>query len=215
MSVCCECCVLPGRGLCDELITRPEEFYRMWCAWVWSCSLDNEKVLAHPGRTGEPTARRQISSTCGIHCCPNLFNFFCPTGVSILWRTCVYIYIYIYIYIFDYTDTVYELPLLPNNTAVKHFCTSREQCEVLTGYLSLGRRSGGDWEKTRHWTKHFRIPAVNRWPKCPNEYQTVIPFPVQRQLLCFVKTTEQSGYVCSHCLCCSVSEQLIPTDKHP
>ena len=22
MSVCCECCVLSGRGLCDELITR-------------------------------------------------------------------------------------------------------------------------------------------------------------------------------------------------
>ena len=28
MSVCCECCVLSGRGLCDELITRPEESYR-------------------------------------------------------------------------------------------------------------------------------------------------------------------------------------------
>ena len=27
MSVCCECCVLSGRGLCDELITRPEESY--------------------------------------------------------------------------------------------------------------------------------------------------------------------------------------------
>jgi hypothetical protein len=25
MSVCCECCVLSGRGLCDGLITRPEE----------------------------------------------------------------------------------------------------------------------------------------------------------------------------------------------
>ena len=25
ISVCCECCVLSGRGLCDELITRPEE----------------------------------------------------------------------------------------------------------------------------------------------------------------------------------------------
>jgi len=24
MFVCCECCVLPGRALCDELITRPE-----------------------------------------------------------------------------------------------------------------------------------------------------------------------------------------------
>jgi len=31
MSVCCECCVLLGRGLCDELITRPEESYRLWC----------------------------------------------------------------------------------------------------------------------------------------------------------------------------------------
>ena len=25
MDVYCECCVLSGRGLCDELITRPEE----------------------------------------------------------------------------------------------------------------------------------------------------------------------------------------------
>jgi hypothetical protein len=25
MSVCCECCVLSGRGLCEELIARPEE----------------------------------------------------------------------------------------------------------------------------------------------------------------------------------------------
>ena len=27
MSVRCECCVLSGRVLCDELITRPEEPY--------------------------------------------------------------------------------------------------------------------------------------------------------------------------------------------
>jgi hypothetical protein len=31
MSVCCECCVLSGRGLCDELVPRPEESYRVWC----------------------------------------------------------------------------------------------------------------------------------------------------------------------------------------
>jgi hypothetical protein len=30
MFVCCECCVLSGRGLCDGLITRPEEPYRLW-----------------------------------------------------------------------------------------------------------------------------------------------------------------------------------------
>jgi hypothetical protein len=31
MSVSCECCVLSGRGLCDGLVPRPEESYRMWC----------------------------------------------------------------------------------------------------------------------------------------------------------------------------------------
>jgi len=32
LSVSCECCMLSGRGLCDELITRPEESY-----WVCVC----------------------------------------------------------------------------------------------------------------------------------------------------------------------------------
>jgi len=36
--VCCDCCVLSGRGLCDELITRPEESYRLWCVVV--CDLE-------------------------------------------------------------------------------------------------------------------------------------------------------------------------------
>jgi len=39
MFVCCECFVLSGRGLCDELITRPEESYRLWCVVV--CDLEN------------------------------------------------------------------------------------------------------------------------------------------------------------------------------
>ena len=30
MFVCCECCLSSGRGLCDGLITRPEESYRLW-----------------------------------------------------------------------------------------------------------------------------------------------------------------------------------------
>jgi hypothetical protein len=29
-----ECCVLSGRGLCVELITRPGESYRVWCVVV-------------------------------------------------------------------------------------------------------------------------------------------------------------------------------------
>jgi len=39
MFVCCECCVLSGRGLCHELITCPEESYRLWCVVV--CDLEN------------------------------------------------------------------------------------------------------------------------------------------------------------------------------
>ena len=34
-DVCCECCVLSGRGLCDELITRPDESYRPRCVVVF------------------------------------------------------------------------------------------------------------------------------------------------------------------------------------
>ena len=32
MSLCCECCVLSGRGLCDELITSTEESYRLFAS---------------------------------------------------------------------------------------------------------------------------------------------------------------------------------------
>ena len=34
MSVHCGSCVYSGRGLCDELITCPEESYLLWCVWV-------------------------------------------------------------------------------------------------------------------------------------------------------------------------------------
>ena len=37
MDVCRECCVLSGRGLCDELITRVEESHRLW--YVVECDL--------------------------------------------------------------------------------------------------------------------------------------------------------------------------------
>jgi hypothetical protein len=34
--------VLSGRGLCDGLITRPEESYRLWC--VLACDLGTSRV---------------------------------------------------------------------------------------------------------------------------------------------------------------------------
>ena len=49
MFVSCECCVLSSRGLCDGLITRPEESYWVWCVWVWSRNLVNGNALSHWG----------------------------------------------------------------------------------------------------------------------------------------------------------------------
>ena len=42
--VFCDCRVLSGRGLCDELITRPEESYRLWCVVV--CDLETPRIGA-------------------------------------------------------------------------------------------------------------------------------------------------------------------------
>jgi len=42
MCVCFEWCELSGRGLCDELITRPEESYRLWCVVV--CDVETSRM---------------------------------------------------------------------------------------------------------------------------------------------------------------------------
>ena len=55
MSVCFECCVLSGRGLCDELITRPEESYRLWCV---VCDLETS-WMRRPWSTGRCCAKRK------------------------------------------------------------------------------------------------------------------------------------------------------------
>jgi len=36
VTVYCEYYILSGRDGCVRLITRPEEYYRAWCVWVWS-----------------------------------------------------------------------------------------------------------------------------------------------------------------------------------
>jgi hypothetical protein len=50
MFVCCECCVLSGRGLCDGLITRPEDSYRMWRVVV--CDQETSKTRRLKPATG-------------------------------------------------------------------------------------------------------------------------------------------------------------------
>ena len=60
MFVCCECCVLSGRGLCDELITCPEESDRLSCVVVCDLGdLKNEEAMARVGLQGH---RKNIST---------------------------------------------------------------------------------------------------------------------------------------------------------
>ena len=75
MSVCFECCVLSGRGLCDELITRPEESYRLLCVVVCDIekkNLVNEEGQGHLGGLPRPEKKPPIKytfSNCAvIHC---------------------------------------------------------------------------------------------------------------------------------------------------
>jgi hypothetical protein len=77
MFVCCECCVLSGRGLCDELITRPEESYRLWCVICDLENLKNEEAMTRVGsqlHRGGDTSLNLFSGVLSVIL--RLFNFF-------------------------------------------------------------------------------------------------------------------------------------------
>jgi hypothetical protein len=81
------------------------------------------------------------------HSAPNYVTFSIPQRLHTVKNIYVYIYIRTYIHIPDCVQTVYELPLLPNNTAVKYFYTNSGG-EMFNGYLPLGPQPGGDWANT-------------------------------------------------------------------
>jgi hypothetical protein len=62
MSVSCECCVLSGRGLCDELVPRPEESYRLWCVSnVCDHKTSTKRGGPGPNRAVEPFKKKHFS----------------------------------------------------------------------------------------------------------------------------------------------------------
>ena len=58
--VCCECCVLSGRGLCDGLITRPEESYQLWCIVV--CDLETSWMRRPWPALGRSATKKNLTS---------------------------------------------------------------------------------------------------------------------------------------------------------
>ena len=68
MFVCCE---LSGRGLCDELITRPEESYRLWCVVV--CDLETSRMRRPLPALGRSATAKKITQVLdwnvNVHMC--------------------------------------------------------------------------------------------------------------------------------------------------
>ena len=75
MFVCCECCVLSGRGLWDELIKRPEESYRLW--GVVGCDLRTSRMRRSCPEFGCSATRRKNMCNCveWIRLTPNTMHW--------------------------------------------------------------------------------------------------------------------------------------------
>jgi hypothetical protein len=89
MFVCCECCVLSGRGLCDELITRPEESYRLWCVVV--CDLENlrnEEAITRIGSQRHHKKKEYVLGGKGGRCVGlTTLPPSCADSLEILWAS--------------------------------------------------------------------------------------------------------------------------------
>jgi hypothetical protein len=94
MFVCCECCVLSGKGVCDELITRPEESYQMCCVVV--CDLETSRM-----RRPWPALGRSVTAKkrCYLHQCGSTLAVLLTTQLlsnrrnRALWRLFLYLVI--------------------------------------------------------------------------------------------------------------------------
>jgi len=93
------------------------------------------------------------------------FKFLCPTSVCIS-RTCWCIYTFLTAYKLYMYDRCCQIKL-----PVQHFYTNQERCDVLTGNLSLGRRSGGDWANTSLWKKRFTSFETGSSCSSPSYFQ--------------------------------------------
>jgi hypothetical protein len=91
MSVCCDCCMLSGRGVCDELITSPEESYLLWCVVV--CGLETA-WMRRPWPTGRGGGGggccARINKTKGCEATWLFFEARRGPRVKKVWETLVY-----------------------------------------------------------------------------------------------------------------------------
>jgi hypothetical protein len=112
--------VLSGRGLCDELITLPDESYRLWCVVV--CDLE-PSWMRRPWPTGGCCSKNQQTRTFHIM----FYSFFMIT-LQLSFNGLV-----------EQTVNKYSL-VHPNIEYVSHRPVESCICESVTSYLG-----GGGW----------------------------------------------------------------------
>jgi hypothetical protein len=88
--VCCKCCVLSGRGLCDELITHQEEYYRLRCVVV--CDLENLKNEKAMTRFGLQRHKKMY-----IILCMYVFNI----ALICIFEVCIDVRMYLFMHVYN------------------------------------------------------------------------------------------------------------------
>ena len=97
-------------------------------------------------------ARGKISLVCSIQCCPNFLHFFRPTSLS----NCeehVYMPTRLTAYRRSMNYRCYQITLQWNIFTQIGAVRSADW----VGYLSMGRRAGGDRANTWHWAERFTV----------------------------------------------------------
>ena len=89
MFVCCECCVLLGRGHCDELITHPKESYRLWRIVVCDQETSKEEAKACYGAVENTRVGTLIVATIYLQLIQNRYVFRSFTVLQCSHQHCV------------------------------------------------------------------------------------------------------------------------------
>jgi hypothetical protein len=137
MDVCCECCVLSDWGLCDELITRPEESYRLWCVVV--CELETSWMRRTWSTVGCRAKNKQTKTQTSF----TSYNLF---GLHVTVRLSYHLHNIIqnaYEHrCTSYYQYVHSTPICSQRNKEKYVISRTEKVNLYTSYGICGEQSG-------------------------------------------------------------------------
>jgi hypothetical protein len=114
-------CVLSGRGVCDGLITRPDESYRLWCVLV--CDLETSRVrrlkLVRVVNAGQKKKKKKRQY-------PSRLSLF-PHNPSPCFRICIF------------NGLIRQFPQMPTLTSDHHSKCKQLQMKNPSAWLTTRR----------------------------------------------------------------------------